>query len=101
MLLFIDSYFTEKYLGIPSKHLQEYDNADLTLKTGSFNERHFMLIHGTADTKVTAQHPLLLAKALIEQEVLFQQIVSFINDDSLKISTCILLTNMFKQIFLI
>nr|CAH7713772.1 unnamed protein product [Callosobruchus chinensis] len=68
------SYFSEKYLGFPSKHLQEYDNADLTLKAVNLNDRHFLLIHGTADTVVTPQHSLMLAKALIEQDILFQQL---------------------------
>lgn len=73
---FIDSYFAEKYLGFPSKHLQEYDNADLTMKATNLNDRHFLLIHGTADTKVTSEHSFVLAKALVEQEILFQQLVS-------------------------
>jgi hypothetical protein len=46
MTRFQDSYFTEKYLGAPSKHLQEYDNADLTMRAGNLNERRFLLIHG-------------------------------------------------------
>ncbi|CAH1998982.1 unnamed protein product [Acanthoscelides obtectus] len=71
---FFNSYFTEKYLGFPSKHLQEYDNADLTLKAVNLNDRHFLLIHGTADTVVTPQHSMMLAKALIEQDILFQQL---------------------------
>lgn len=71
-----DSYFAEKYLGFPSKHLQEYDNADLTMKAANLNERNLLLIHGTADTQVTPQHSLMLAKALIDQDILFQQLVS-------------------------
>ncbi|XP_063919511.1 inactive dipeptidyl peptidase 10 isoform X1 [Zophobas morio] len=70
-----NSYFTEKYLGVPSKHLQEYDNADLTMRAGNLNDRRFLLVHGTADTSVTPQQALLFAKALIDQEVLFQQLV--------------------------
>ncbi|XP_049817276.1 inactive dipeptidyl peptidase 10 [Aethina tumida] len=71
---FYNSYFAEKYLGFPSKHLQEYDNADLTMKATNLNDRHFLLIHGTADTKVTSEHSFVLAKALVEQEILFQQL---------------------------
>ncbi|XP_015837624.1 inactive dipeptidyl peptidase 10 isoform X3 [Tribolium castaneum] len=70
-----NSYFTEKYLGIPSRHLHDYENADLTMRAGNLNERRFLLIHGSADTSVTPQHALLFARALIEQEVLFQQLV--------------------------
>nr|CAI5827942.1 unnamed protein product [Callosobruchus analis] len=56
---YFNSYFSEKYLGFPSKHLQEYDNADLTLKAVNLNDRHFLLIHGTADTVVTPQHSFM------------------------------------------
>lgn len=74
-IIYTDSYFTEKYMGFPSKHLQDYDNADLTVRASNLHDRHFLLIHGTADTVVTPQHSLLFAKALIDQEVLFQQLV--------------------------
>ncbi|KAJ8966471.1 hypothetical protein NQ314_003505, partial [Rhamnusium bicolor] len=72
---YFNSYFAEKYLGFPSRHLQEYDNADLTMKAANLNERNLLLIHGTADTQVTSQHSLMLAKALIVQDILFQQLV--------------------------
>lgn len=70
-----DSYFTEKYLGFPSKHPLEYDNADLTKKAANLKDRRFMLIHSTANTLITPQHSLMLAKALINQDILFQQLV--------------------------
>ncbi|CAH1163711.1 unnamed protein product [Phaedon cochleariae] len=71
---YFNSYFAEKYLGSPSKHLQEYDNADLTMKAANLNGRDFLLIHGTADTLITPQHSIMLAKALIDQDLLFQQL---------------------------
>ncbi|XP_074026829.1 inactive dipeptidyl peptidase 10 isoform X3 [Leptinotarsa decemlineata] len=71
---YFNSYFAEKYLGFPSKHLQEYENADLTSKAVNLNNRHFLLIHGTADTEVIQQHTSLLTKALIDQDILFQQL---------------------------
>ncbi|XP_056635273.1 inactive dipeptidyl peptidase 10 isoform X1 [Diorhabda sublineata] len=71
---YFNSYYAEKYLGFPSRHLQEYDNADLTMKAANLNGRRFLLIHGTADTEITLQHTLMLAKALIEQNILFQQL---------------------------
>lgn len=73
-----DSYFTEKYLGLPSKHPLEYDNADLTKKAANLKDRRFMLIHSTANTLITPQHSLMLAKALINQDILFQQVVSLV-----------------------
>ncbi|CAH1184994.1 unnamed protein product [Phyllotreta striolata] len=71
---YFNSYFAEKYLGFPSRHLQEYDNADLTMKAANLNGRNFLLVHGTADTEITLQHSLMLAKALIEQNILFQHL---------------------------
>lgn len=70
-----DSYFTEKYLGEPSKQPQAYDSADLTMRAGNLYNKQYLLIHGTADTVVIAQHSMMFAKALIEQDVLFQQLV--------------------------
>lgn len=71
-----DSYFTEKYLGEPSRQPQTYDNADLTMRAGNLFNRQYLLVHGTADTVVIAQHSMMFAKALIDQGVLFQQLVS-------------------------
>lgn len=73
-----DSFYTEKYLGLPSKHPLEYDNADLALKAANMNNRNFFLIYGTADTRVTSQHAVMLAKTLIDQNILFQQLVSLL-----------------------
>lgn len=56
--------------------MKDYDNADLTIRAGNLNDRRYLMIYGTADTEVTPQHALLLAKALIDQEILFQQLVS-------------------------
>lgn len=57
--------------------MQDYDNADLTIRAGNMNDRRYLMIYGTADTEVTPQHSLLLAKALIDQEILFQQLVTY------------------------
>ncbi|XP_018579653.1 inactive dipeptidyl peptidase 10 [Anoplophora glabripennis] len=92
---YYNSYFAEKYLGFPSKHLQEYDNADLTMKAVNLNERNLLLIHGTADTQVTPQHSLMLAKALIDQDILFQQLAY--PDEDHDFSTKALL-HMYKEI---
>ncbi|CAH1126725.1 unnamed protein product [Ceutorhynchus assimilis] len=71
---YYNSFYTEKYLGLPSKHPLEYDNADLTLKAANMNTRNFYLIYGTADTKITSQHSVMLAKTLVEQNILFRQL---------------------------
>ncbi|XP_050308297.1 inactive dipeptidyl peptidase 10 isoform X3 [Anthonomus grandis grandis] len=71
---YYNSFYTEKYLGLPSKHPLEYENADLALKAANMNNRNFFLIYGTADTRVTSQHSIMLAKTLIEQNVLFRHL---------------------------
>ncbi|KAK4884834.1 hypothetical protein RN001_001105 [Aquatica leii] len=72
---YYNSFFTERYLGFPSEHLINYENADLTKRAGNLRDRHFMLVHGTADTTVKPQHSILFARALIEQGILFRHLV--------------------------
>ncbi|XP_044744473.1 inactive dipeptidyl peptidase 10 isoform X3 [Coccinella septempunctata] len=69
-----NSYYTEKYLGFPSKFPQAYENADLLSKAGSLLDRRFLLIHGTSDSTVTPQHSFMFAKALVQRDVLFQHL---------------------------
>ncbi|KAL1502246.1 hypothetical protein ABEB36_007417 [Hypothenemus hampei] len=92
---YYNSYYTEKYLGLPSKHPLEYDNADLTLKAANMNDRNFFLIYGTADTKITSQHSVMLAKTLIEQNILFRQMAY--PDESYNFNKKALL-HMYKEI---
>ncbi|XP_066258567.1 inactive dipeptidyl peptidase 10 isoform X2 [Euwallacea similis] len=92
---YYNSFYAEKYLGLPSKHPLEYDNADLTLKAANMNNRHFFLIYGTADTHITSQHSVMLAKTLIEQNILFQQLAY--PDESYSFSQKALL-HMYKEI---
>lgn len=75
-VFFSDSYYTEKFLGFPSKFPQAYENADLLSKAGSLLDRRFLLIHGTSDSTITPQHSFMFAKALVQRDVLFQYIVS-------------------------
>ncbi|XP_076260246.1 inactive dipeptidyl peptidase 10 isoform X2 [Rhynchophorus ferrugineus] len=92
---YYNSFYTEKYLGLPSKHPLEYENADLTLKAANINNRNFLLIYGTADTTITSQHSIMLSKALVQQDVLFQQLAY--PDESYQFSQKSLL-HMFKEI---
>lgn len=63
-------------MGLPSEHLLDYERADLTKRAGNLNDRNYLLVYGTADTTVKSQHSMMFSKALIEQGVLFQQLVS-------------------------
>nr|XP_022912689.1 inactive dipeptidyl peptidase 10-like [Onthophagus taurus] len=73
--LVLDSYFTERYLGIPSQQFLEYEKADLTKRASNMRGKHFLLIHGTADTTVKPQHSMRLARSLIDYDILFRQLV--------------------------
>ncbi|XP_071053526.1 inactive dipeptidyl peptidase 10 isoform X2 [Onthophagus taurus] len=70
-----NSYFTERYLGIPSQQFLEYEKADLTKRASNMRGKHFLLIHGTADTTVKPQHSMRLARSLIDYDILFRQLV--------------------------
>lgn len=69
----LDSFFTERYIPLKGDYLRALQEADLTMKVGNIKGRNYMLIHGTADTFVHQEHSLMLARALIDQEVKFRQ----------------------------
>lgn len=73
--LYYNSYFAERYLGYPSEHFIQYQRADLTKRAGNLDGRRYMLVHGTADTTVNPQHSMMFSKAMIDQGVMFQQLV--------------------------
>ncbi|GJQ82661.1 hypothetical protein Trydic_g19678 [Trypoxylus dichotomus] len=70
-----NSFFTERYLGFPSQQFLEYEKADLTKRAGNIRGKHYLLVHGTSDTTVKPQHFMKFARSLIEQDVMFQQLV--------------------------
>lgn len=77
--MFTDSIYTERYMGLPTPNDNElgYNNTDISRKAEAFKNKLFFLIHGNADDNVHYQQSMLLAKALENADVLFQQLVSF------------------------
>lgn len=63
-------------MGFPSENLRFYEKADLSRTAGNLAGRHFLLVHGTADTVVKPQHAMIFARSLIDQGVLFRHLVS-------------------------
>jgi dipeptidyl-peptidase-4 len=58
-----DTYYTERYLGLPAEAPQAYDRSSLTGLAGK-DHAPLLLVHGTADDNVYLIHSLKLADAL-------------------------------------
>lgn len=59
-----DTHYTERYLGHPDQHADNYDASSLILSAGMLR-RPLLLIHGLADDNVLAAHSLQLSNALL------------------------------------
>ena len=59
-----DTHYTERYLGHPSQHPDNYDASSLISSAGLLR-RPLLLIHGLADDNVLAAHTLQLSSALL------------------------------------
>lgn len=72
-----DSVYTERYMGsphvYPGSNYKGYEAADATKMAGNLKDKMFLLIHGTADDNVHYHHSMMLAKSLVDEGVLFQQ----------------------------
>jgi dipeptidyl-peptidase-4 len=58
-----DSYYTERYLGLPGEAPEAYDRSSLT-RLAVKDHAPLLLVHGTADDNVYLLHSLKLADAL-------------------------------------
>ncbi|XP_015786539.1 inactive dipeptidyl peptidase 10 [Tetranychus urticae] len=68
------SFFMEKTMGLPwpQDNYINYDKSDLFRSVSGLKDKAFMIIHGTADTKVNIQHSMLLIKALTDRGIPFR-----------------------------
>ncbi|MPC55024.1 Venom dipeptidyl peptidase 4 [Portunus trituberculatus] len=77
LFLLADSVYTERYMGsprvYPGSNYKGYEAADATKVVGNLKGKMFLLVHGTADDNVHYHHSMMLAKALVDEDVLFQQ----------------------------
>ena len=75
-----DSVYTERYMGSPKPHPESnfkgYEAADVTKLAGNLKDKKFLLLHGTSDDNVHFHHSMMLSHSLIEEGVLFKQMVS-------------------------
>jgi dipeptidyl-peptidase-4 len=60
---FYDTYYTERYMGLPSEEAEAYERTSL-LALAPGLRRPLMLVHGLADDNVYAVHTLELSRAL-------------------------------------
>ena len=60
-----DTYYTERYLGLPSENAEGYRKSSVLTYASTLN-RPVLLIHGLTDDNVYAQHSLQLSEALFE-----------------------------------
>lgn len=63
--LLYDTHYTERYIGHPDRHLENYTRSSL-IEDAKNLERPLMLIHGLADDNVVAAHTLTLSQALLK-----------------------------------
>jgi hypothetical protein len=71
-----DSIYTERYMGLPTAedNLAGYNRTDISRRVDGIYGKKFMLIHGTGDDNVHYQQAMALAKALEQEDILFQQV---------------------------
>ncbi|MFI5956468.1 prolyl oligopeptidase family serine peptidase [Cryptosporangium sp. NPDC051539] len=59
-----DTFYTERYLGLPSEQPEAYSRSSLIPDAGKLS-RPLMIVHGLADDNVVAAHTLQLSSALL------------------------------------
>lgn len=64
-------------MGLPSlrDNLEGYVSSALTRIAPDIRNKQYLLVHGTLDDNVHYQQSMMLAKALEQSDVLFQQMV--------------------------
>ena len=60
-----DTYYTERYLGLPQEQPEAYESSDLVKDAAALRGELFIL-HGIADDNVYVAHSLRMSKALME-----------------------------------
>lgn len=70
--IFPGSFFCERYFFFGAGYENSLQTSDLTFQAPKFMNKNFFLIHGSADTTIHFYHSLIMAKALVQQGVLFR-----------------------------
>jgi hypothetical protein len=75
-ILFSDTIYTERYMGLLSDNMDNYKNASLLTHAEKFRNKKYMVIHGTYDDNVHYQQSMMLSYELERRVILFRQQVS-------------------------
>ncbi len=83
--IYYDSIYTERYMGLPTlnDNLINYNATDVNLHIDGLKNHEFLLMHGNADDNVHFQNAMVLARALVDADVQFEQAVSRIVNTNL------------------
>ena len=68
-----DSYYTERYMGLPEDNFDGYNKSRVIWNLENFRHKPFYLLHGTQDDNVHYQQSMLLSAALESKDILFRQ----------------------------
>ncbi|XP_076167071.1 venom dipeptidyl peptidase 4 [Ptiloglossa arizonensis] len=73
--IYYDSIYTERFMGLPTTddNLEGYNRTDITRRVEGIRGKKFMLIHGTGDDNVHYQQAMVLNKALVARDIMFEQ----------------------------
>uniref|UniRef100_A0A182PPN8 Venom dipeptidyl peptidase 4 n=1 Tax=Anopheles epiroticus TaxID=199890 RepID=A0A182PPN8_9DIPT len=71
--MFYDSIYTERYMGRPTDNGAGYDRSDISSFTDELKNHLFLLIHGTADDNVHFQQSMVFVRAMLENDIDFEQ----------------------------
>ncbi|XP_053600099.1 venom dipeptidyl peptidase 4-like isoform X2 [Plodia interpunctella] len=79
---FYDTIYTERYMDTPANNTEGYLESSLLTDdvAEALRDKHYFLIHGTADDNVHYQHAMLISRLLQRRDVYFTQ-MSYTDED--------------------
>ncbi|XP_078259579.1 inactive dipeptidyl peptidase 10 isoform X5 [Rhinoraja longicauda] len=96
------SAFTERYLGLPSRDANIYQESSVLQNSKELKDVNFLIIHGTADANVHFQHTAELIQHLVKAERNYTMQVypdegHFITDEKSKLHMYSAILNFFRE----
>uniref|UniRef100_H2YEQ6 Uncharacterized protein n=1 Tax=Ciona savignyi TaxID=51511 RepID=H2YEQ6_CIOSA len=83
--VYYDTIYAERYMGLPSDNTDGYDKANVVNKAATFTQSSYYLIHGTADDNVHFQNAAQLSKALVDEDIRFNNFFYADQDHSINV----------------